>query len=53
MIIRVGRLWDGSGPDYRHDVDVIIEGNRIATIAPLVAGAIVAIRLPSMMTSTS
>jgi Tol biopolymer transport system component/cytosine/adenosine deaminase-related metal-dependent hydrolase len=39
MIIRVGRLWDGSGPDYRHDVDVIIEGNRIATIAPATKGA--------------
>ena len=39
MIIRAGRLWDGSGPDYRHDVDVIIEGNRIATIAPATKGA--------------
>jgi Tol biopolymer transport system component len=39
VIIRVGRLWDGLGPDYRHDVDVMIEGNRIATIAPASKGA--------------
>jgi Tol biopolymer transport system component len=33
-VIRVGRLWDGFGPEYRRNVDVIIEGNRIADIVP-------------------
>jgi cytosine/adenosine deaminase-related metal-dependent hydrolase len=39
IVIRVGRLWDGSGPEYRRNVDVTIEGNRIATIAPSSTGA--------------
>jgi hypothetical protein len=37
--VRVGRLWDGTGPEYRHDVDVVIEGNRIAAVTPSSPGA--------------
>lgn len=33
-IVRAGRLWDGSEPAYRRDVDVVIEGNRIADVRP-------------------
>lgn len=31
-ILRVGRLWDGTGPGYRRQVDVVVEGNRIAAV---------------------
>jgi Tol biopolymer transport system component/cytosine/adenosine deaminase-related metal-dependent hydrolase len=36
-IVRVNRLWDGMGPDYRHDVDVVIDGHRIADVLPTTA----------------
>jgi Tol biopolymer transport system component len=32
-IVRASRLWDSSAPTYKPDVDVIIEGNRIAGVA--------------------
>jgi Tol biopolymer transport system component len=38
LIVRVGRLWDGRGPDYRHNIDVLIEDNRIAAVTPSRAG---------------
>jgi Tol biopolymer transport system component len=34
VVIHAGRLWDGTGPTVRHNVDVIIEGSRIAAIEP-------------------
>lgn len=33
-LIRVGRLWDGKGPEYRERVDILVEGNRVASISP-------------------
>jgi Tol biopolymer transport system component/cytosine/adenosine deaminase-related metal-dependent hydrolase len=37
IIVRVSRLWDGMGPDYRHNVDVVIDGHRIASVMPSTA----------------
>jgi hypothetical protein len=34
QLIHAGRLWDGSGDDYRRDVDLLIEGARIVSIQP-------------------
>ncbi|PZU58817.1 MAG: amidohydrolase [Sphingobium sp.] len=31
-VIRADRLWDGSAPEYRTGMDVVVEGNRIAAI---------------------
>jgi Tol biopolymer transport system component len=39
LIVKVGRLWDGTAPDYRRNVDVIIEGNRIASVTPSTSGS--------------
>lgn len=33
-IVRAGRLWDGVSPQMRRDVDVVIEGARIAAVLP-------------------
>ncbi len=33
-VIRAARLWDGQGPDLRHNIDLVIEANRIAAIRP-------------------
>lgn len=33
-IIRAGKVWDAMSPAYRHGVDVVIDGNQIAAIAP-------------------
>jgi Tol biopolymer transport system component/imidazolonepropionase-like amidohydrolase len=33
LVVHAGRLFDGQSPDYRRDVDVVIEGNRIKEIA--------------------
>ena len=33
LVIHAGRLFDGKSPDYRRDVDVVIEGHRIKEIA--------------------
>lgn len=33
-IVRAGKLWDASAPRYKHDVDVVIEGNRIVDVHP-------------------
>ena len=32
LLIQAGRLWDGTSPDLRRDVDVLVEGNRIAAV---------------------
>ncbi len=32
LVIHAGRLFDGQSPDYRRDVDVVIEGHRIKEI---------------------
>jgi len=34
VIVRAGKLWDGQGPTYRRNVDVVIEGNRIVALQP-------------------
>jgi Tol biopolymer transport system component len=34
QLIHAGRLWDGTGDDYRRDVDVLIEDGRIKSIQP-------------------
>lgn len=31
-VIRAARLWDGKGPDLRQDVEIILDGNRIAAV---------------------
>lgn len=33
-VVRAGKLWDGQGPDLRRDMDVVIEGARIAAVTP-------------------
>lgn len=33
-IVRAGRLWDGQGPEVRRNVDLVIEGARIAALLP-------------------
>lgn len=33
-VIRAGRMWDADRPGYRRDVDLVVEGNRIAAILP-------------------
>lgn len=33
-IVRAGRLWDGEGAGYRREVDVLIDGSRIAAVLP-------------------
>ncbi|CAN5710787.1 amidohydrolase family protein [soil metagenome] len=33
-VIRAGKLWDGLGPDLKRDVDIVVDGNRIAAILP-------------------
>ena len=39
IIIHAGRLWDGLGPNEKHDVDLTITGRRITRIAPHSAAA--------------
>jgi Tol biopolymer transport system component len=38
VVIHAGRLWDGSSPTIRQDVDVIVQGSRIEAIEPHRAG---------------
>lgn len=37
-VVRAGRLWDGTGPDHKTGVDLVIEGNRIADLVPIGQG---------------
>ncbi len=34
VLIRAGRLFDGRGPDYRLNVDILIDGHRITEVGP-------------------
>lgn len=34
VLIRAGRVFDGTGPDYRRDVDILVTGNRIIAVGP-------------------
>jgi hypothetical protein len=33
-LIHAGALWDGKGAGLRHDVDIVVEGNRIVSVRP-------------------
>jgi Tol biopolymer transport system component len=33
-VVHAGALWDGVGSALRHDVDILVEGNRIVSVAP-------------------
>ena len=33
-LIHAGALWDGVGSGLRNDVDIVVEGNRIVSVAP-------------------
>ena len=34
VLIRAGRLFDGTGPEYRRNVDILIKGHRIVAVGP-------------------
>ena len=34
LLIRAGRFWKGEGPQAQSDVDILISGNRIESVAP-------------------
>ena len=34
LVIRAGRLWDGESPTLQSNVDVVVEGHRITSVAP-------------------
>ncbi len=36
--MHAGRFWDGTGPDVREDIDVVVRDGRIAEVAPHRAG---------------
>jgi Tol biopolymer transport system component len=38
-LVRAGTLWDGISSTLRHDVDILITGNRITSIQPHQAGS--------------
>jgi len=38
LVIQAGRLWNGTDPELRRDLDVIVEGSRIAALVPRGAG---------------
>ncbi|MGW0712936.1 amidohydrolase family protein [Streptomyces sp. NPDC002643] len=33
-VVRAGALWDGTGPGLRRDVDIVLDGHRIAAVTP-------------------
>jgi Tol biopolymer transport system component/imidazolonepropionase-like amidohydrolase len=33
ILVQAGKLWDGRSPELRHDVDVLIEGGKITSVA--------------------
>ena len=37
-VIHAGRLWDGTSPSMQQDVDIIVQGSRIAAVEPHAAG---------------
>lgn len=34
VLIRAGRIFDGTGPDYRRNVDILVTGQRIVAMGP-------------------
>jgi Tol biopolymer transport system component len=34
LVVRAGRLWAGRGPEVRADVDIVMEGGKIVSVAP-------------------
>ncbi|WP_245980136.1 amidohydrolase family protein [Streptomyces diacarni] len=44
-VVHAGRLWDGTGPGVREDVDLVLRDGRISEIAPHRAGRRAARRL--------
>lgn len=34
LVVRAGKLWTGLSPDLRRDVEVVVEGSRIAAVVP-------------------
>lgn len=34
-VLRAGKLYDGVSEGYQHNVDIVIEGNRIASVSPV------------------
>ncbi|MFE9997055.1 amidohydrolase family protein [Streptomyces avermitilis] len=34
LVVHAGRLWDGTGETTRDDVDIVVRGGRIETVAP-------------------
>ncbi|MGW1714487.1 amidohydrolase family protein [Streptomyces sp. NPDC002156] len=37
-VVHAGRFWDGTGPDVREDIDVVVRDGRIVEVAPYRAG---------------
>ncbi|MFE3032684.1 amidohydrolase family protein [Streptomyces canus] len=37
-LVHAGRFWDGTGPDVREDVDVLVRDGRVAEVSPHRAG---------------
>ncbi|MGN9758754.1 amidohydrolase family protein [Streptomyces sp. SD31] len=33
-VVHAGRLWDGTGPDVRENIDIVIRAGRIAEVSP-------------------
>jgi Tol biopolymer transport system component len=33
-VVQAGALWDGTGPGLRRDVDILLDGHRIAAVTP-------------------
>jgi Tol biopolymer transport system component len=48
MVIHVGKLVDGIGKTARNDMDIEIEGNRITSVGPHVAGRAATIEAPDL-----
>ena len=48
MIVHVGKLVDGVSKTARNDVDIEIEGNRIKSVSPHVAGRAATIEAPDL-----
>ncbi|MFF4054701.1 amidohydrolase family protein [Streptomyces sp. NPDC001668] len=37
-LVRAGRFWDGTGPEVREDIDIVIRDGRVAEVSPHRAG---------------
>ena len=49
MTIHVGKLVDGISKTARNDMDIVIEGNRIKSVTPHVAGRTATIEAPDLV----